>query len=48
MFWAAILIATLVAVPASVNINEQYGDGATLSDVMQQETSGEVISVSQK
>jgi len=45
MIWIAVLISALVTVPTSMTVNKHYGEGTTLSEVMQKQTPSEDITV---
>ena len=48
MIWLAVLISALVTGPASMTVNKHYGEGTTLTEVMQKESPIDEITVAEK
>ena len=45
MIWLAVLITALVTVPASMSVNKHYGDGTSITEVMQKQSPIDEITV---
>ena len=48
MIWAAVLVAALVAVPASMTVNKQYGQGTSISEIIDHGNQTEETTITKK